>query len=929
MKSEAVWRPIVVPRMIRWVGIGALAVASQSGCGREFYREWANQDVSEAIYEKSRDPRFRLDLFSVEPPAMSRFADPYDPDRPPAPPDDPVAQALSPVPQWPDHRLMMPVEGTGYLAVIEKDAARYSPPPPRPASPAPENPPAVPSGPPPDGSTSPFVPAPGDFEPRTGRSASPSPTAPPPALPGPGASRPNSGTNQASMSPTQVAARPPQAPKAAPASGSKIDDGVRRTATQDNPQPMPTQTPPATPITAPTVEGDPLRTPGVPMDPNPTDRRLDAPVNPRPDLTPRQFRESEEVTSNLSGLFVPENVPINEATAVGLPPKATPSILTMEKAFEVSLLNSRFYQFQVENLYVNALPVTLQRFSFQPQFIAGLSPSTGLVGPTALGSLGVGPAISPVNSFLYSTRETGTQQSTLNLGTVAGVGKAFDTGGRILASFANQLVFNFVGRNPIQPTVRSFIPIQFVQPFLRGGGRAVTLENLTQAERNLLYSIRAFAKFRQEFVVATLVGGGTAQNFGTTGTTVGFTTGGNSDPAIGFLRVVQDAQTVENQVKNLAVFERIFGVYSELIQGENNSGLTNLQVDQIDQARQGARSQLLGAQLNYRNDIDQLKQQYGMPPDTPLVIDRSRTEGFRRVFEEIDKWALSPKRELSQLDGIIARLPQLEDLVIEGRSFINVFQDREDENLEDLLLTAERVALENRLDLMNARAQLYDTWRQIRVSANALKGILNVAVTNQFLTPPTTNNPFGFVDQAKAFSLVFNAELPLVRINERNQFRLNLINYQRQRRSLQNTEDGLKYQLRSETRGLELTWRQFQIAQRTLALSVRTKDQAFEAIIAPPQGPSAGAQGAVQTTNLVGFQQSVVNNENNLISLWYNYQTQRLILYRDLGILPYEEWEAFDELFPSDRAGGAYAAPTNGRPAAVQPVPAATPVGRP
>ena len=53
------------------------------GCGREFYREWANQDVTEAVFEKSRDPRYRLDLFSVEPPALARFADPYDRDRPP------------------------------------------------------------------------------------------------------------------------------------------------------------------------------------------------------------------------------------------------------------------------------------------------------------------------------------------------------------------------------------------------------------------------------------------------------------------------------------------------------------------------------------------------------------------------------------------------------------------------------------------------------------------------------------------------------------------------------------------------------------------------------------------------------------------------------------------------------------------------------
>ncbi len=46
----------------------ALALGAQSGCTREFYREWANQDVSEAVFEKTRDPRWRMDVFSVEPP---------------------------------------------------------------------------------------------------------------------------------------------------------------------------------------------------------------------------------------------------------------------------------------------------------------------------------------------------------------------------------------------------------------------------------------------------------------------------------------------------------------------------------------------------------------------------------------------------------------------------------------------------------------------------------------------------------------------------------------------------------------------------------------------------------------------------------------------------------------------------------------------
>src|SRR5579863_8748616 len=87
-------------RRARAILLAALAIGPQIGCTREFFREWANQDVSEAVFEKSRDPRWRLDMFSIDPPAMSRFADPTDQDSPPAPPDDRATEALGPVPQW-------------------------------------------------------------------------------------------------------------------------------------------------------------------------------------------------------------------------------------------------------------------------------------------------------------------------------------------------------------------------------------------------------------------------------------------------------------------------------------------------------------------------------------------------------------------------------------------------------------------------------------------------------------------------------------------------------------------------------------------------------------------------------------------------------------------------------------------------------------
>ena len=183
------------------------------------------------------------------------------------------------------------------------------------------------------------------------------------------------------------------------------------------------------------------------------------------------------------------------------------------------------------------------------------------------------PGLNTTNTFNYATRFSPTGQvSTFNLGTVAGFGKLFSSGGQLLMGFANEVLFNFLGKNPAQPTVISALPISFVQPLLRGGGRAVTLEPLTQAERNLLYAVRAFALFRQQFFVVTLTGG-QIQNFGNTFNLAGFSSAGNTDPTIGFLPVVFNLVEVEVDRRNLVFLESVARLYQELIQGEA-SGLS-------------------------------------------------------------------------------------------------------------------------------------------------------------------------------------------------------------------------------------------------------------------------------------------------------------------------------------------------------------------
>src|SRR5262249_40234629 len=180
------------------------------------------------------------------------------------------------------------------------------------------------------------------------------------------------------------------------------------------------------------------------------------------------------------------------------------------QSVELGLINARDYQDAREALYLAALPVTLQRFSFAAQFFFTEQAIREWTGRETLSG----------------------QHNRWNFNTTTGFTKLFSTGATLLFNIANQTVVELTGTHPRHTTSVSTLTLDFLQPLLRGGGRAVTLEPLTQAERSLLYQIRNFARFRETFYVAT-AGGGQAQDvttqlqfsalgFGAVGSTQGF-----------------------------------------------------------------------------------------------------------------------------------------------------------------------------------------------------------------------------------------------------------------------------------------------------------------------------------------------------------------------------------------------------------------------
>src|SRR5262245_10707564 len=111
-------------------------------------------------------------------------------------------------------------------------------------------------------------------------------------------------------------------------------------------------------------------------------------------------------------------------------------LINAEDAVRLSLLHSRPYQQQLENLYLSALDVSLQRFTFDTQAFAGNSIFGDWFGRARGGA------------------------STLEINHDAQLRRAFSTGGTLVVNFANSLLWQFAG--PDNYSSNTIIDFNFV-----------------------------------------------------------------------------------------------------------------------------------------------------------------------------------------------------------------------------------------------------------------------------------------------------------------------------------------------------------------------------------------------------------------------------------------------------------------------------------
>ncbi len=113
------------------------------------------------------------------------------------------------------------------------------------------------------------------------------------------------------------------------------------------------------------------------------------------------------------------------------------------------------------------------------------------------------------------------------------------------------------------------------------------------------------------------------------------------------------------------------------------------------------------------------------------------------------------------------------------------------------LAEASAYARQNRLDLMNQRGQVVDAWRQVGVTANALRAGLTVTASANLATQPLADAPVDFRASASTYTAGVQFDGPLNRMAERNAYRASQIAYQQARRNFMAAEDGIEAQIRS------------------------------------------------------------------------------------------------------------------------------------
>ena len=241
---------------------------------------------------------------------------------------------------------------------------------------------------------------------------------------------------------------------------------------------------------------------------------------------------------------------------------ASPVVLSLEDALRIAVENSRDYQRQKESLYSQGLSLTLARHEFDPIFSGSAS-----------------------GDVMRDDRRNSVAGALS-----VGVSKMLAPGADLSVVLTTNL-FRFVSGGDPARAATSIISATIAQPLLKGGGRNVALEGLTQSERDMVYAIRSFVRFRKTLSV------GVAKDY---------------------YDLLQQKDEVDNAWNN---YENLTTELDRSRLLAQAGRLPEFQVDQTEQDELRARDRWIRAKQSYEDRLDDFKIELGIPTDASMEPD--------------------------------------------------------------------------------------------------------------------------------------------------------------------------------------------------------------------------------------------------------------------------------------------------------------------
>lgn len=272
-------------------------------------------------------------------------------------------------------------------------------------------------------------------------------------------------------------------------------------------------------------------------------------------------------------------------------------------------------------------------------------------------------------------------------------------------------------------------------------------------------------------------------------------------------------------------------------------------------------------------------------------VDKRQTElqslenQLSQTFEQLEQTSESAAGSREVLNDLITTLGKLSGQLLE-LSLAQASARLDAINFSPVDLTSEQalaIASNFRRDWKNARANLVDSWRLIFFNANDLQSNLDLVFSGDLGN--VGDNPFRFRDTRGRLRVGLEFDAPLTRLAERNIYRQSLIEYQQARRGYYQFRDRIYQGLRNTLRQIRLNEVNFELRRAAVQVAISQVDLTQLRLSEPPKPGETSQFGNTTARDLVQSLSDLLNVQNDFLSVWVNYEVQRMNLEVDLGVM--------------------------------------------